>query len=341
MARKPRLDHPGAVHHVTVRGIDRCTLFADDRDRWSFIDSLRHVICDSETRCLAWALMTNHVHVLLETGGQPVSKVLQRLLTRYAMHFNRRHDRVGHLFQNRFHSRRVSSDRHLLSSIRYIHLNPVEAGLVDGISALDSYPWTGHATLMGRRRAGFQDVRRVLALFDKPPDAARAELRAFTAAGIGQPEEAAATDAGPLPLSFRAQFEAREFGIRAIQARSRAIDSAVRRLDSREACRAAAVRRGWTLDVVVRHICRRMHVLDEDLVEGRRTADVAAARAAAAWIAWERLGRTQTEIARRVGVTQPAIAACLARGRATGRRFSRDLERTPREAGAGEGRPSS
>ena len=104
MPRKARIDAPGALHHIIVRGIDRRKIFFDDFDRDDFLDRLGGILSDSKTACFAWALMTNHLHLLLRTGTAPIATLVRRLLTGYAASFNRRHRRHGHLFQNRYKS---------------------------------------------------------------------------------------------------------------------------------------------------------------------------------------------------------------------------------------------
>ena len=89
MPRKSRIDAPGAVHHIIIRGIERRSIFKDDHDRERFTDKLGSVLKDAGTACYAWVLMRNHVHLLLRSGRIPIAMVMQRLLTSYAMHFNR------------------------------------------------------------------------------------------------------------------------------------------------------------------------------------------------------------------------------------------------------------
>jgi REP element-mobilizing transposase RayT len=91
MPRKSRIDAPGAVHHIIVRGIERRSIFKDDHDRERFTDKLGSVLKDAGTACYAWVLMRNHVHLLLRSGRMPIAMVMRRLLTSYAMHFNRRY----------------------------------------------------------------------------------------------------------------------------------------------------------------------------------------------------------------------------------------------------------
>ena len=99
MPRKARIDAPGARRHIIVRGINRRTIFFDDADRDDFLDRLSGILSDSKARCFASVLMTNHIHLLLRTAAASISKVMRRLLTGYAVSFNRRHRRHGHLFQ--------------------------------------------------------------------------------------------------------------------------------------------------------------------------------------------------------------------------------------------------
>ena len=102
MPRQGRLDAPGTLHHVMIRGIEKSLIFADDQDRQDFIFRTGMVARETGTRILAWVLMRNHVHLLLFSGPTGISKFLRRLLTGYALQYNRRHRRKGHLFQNRY-----------------------------------------------------------------------------------------------------------------------------------------------------------------------------------------------------------------------------------------------
>jgi putative transposase len=104
MPRKARIDAPGALHHIICRGIEQRKIFDDDADRDNFLQRLAMILKETSTPCYAWALIPNHFHLLLRTGKVPISTVMRRLLTGYAVSFNRRHRRYGHLFQNRFKS---------------------------------------------------------------------------------------------------------------------------------------------------------------------------------------------------------------------------------------------
>lgn len=152
MPRQARLDAPGVLQHVMARGIERRKIFWDDKDRASFLERLAMILEETQTQCYAWALIPNHFHILLRTGTAPLSTVMRRLMTGYAVTFNLRHRRSGHLFQNRYKSVVCEKDPYLLELIRYIHLNPLRAKVVTDLKALDEYPWTGHSILLGKRK---------------------------------------------------------------------------------------------------------------------------------------------------------------------------------------------
>ncbi len=152
MPRQPRLDAPGLLQHVMARGIERRKLFRDDKDRNSFLERLAVIFEETQTQCYAWALIPNHFHLLLRTGPTPLSKVMRRLMTGYAVTFNKKHKRSGHLFQNRYKSVICEEDAYLLELIRYTHLNPLRAKLVQDLKELDKYLWAGHSAILGYRK---------------------------------------------------------------------------------------------------------------------------------------------------------------------------------------------
>lgn len=119
MPRKARIDAPGALHHIIIRGIERKAVFKDSADRDNSIERLGRIITETDTGCYAWVLMTNHIHILLKTGLAPIATVMRRLLTGYAVSFNRRHRRHGHLFQNRYKSFSCKEDVYLKELEKY------------------------------------------------------------------------------------------------------------------------------------------------------------------------------------------------------------------------------
>jgi len=188
MPRGPRLDAPLALHHVWNRGIERCAIFRDDVDRLDFLARIEKFVRADHFVVYAWALMSNHFHFLTRTGNLSLSRSMRILQGDYARDFNKRHHRSGHLFQNRFGSALVGEDSYFLALVRYIHLNPLRAGTVAGLDALESYPWTGHAALMGHHSVPWQDSAFVLGRFGSNVARARAAYGAFVADGLNSPE---------------------------------------------------------------------------------------------------------------------------------------------------------
>src|SRR5574337_67616 len=165
MSRAARLDAPGALHHIMARGIERRDIFRSDTDRDDLLARLGTGVRDAGARIFAWALLPNHLHAFLRSGAISVSRLMQRVLGGYAREFNRRHHRHGYLFQNRFKSIIVEEHPYLLELLRYIYLNPLRAGLLPDLAALDHYRWCGHSRLMGHRADAWQDVEYVLGVF--------------------------------------------------------------------------------------------------------------------------------------------------------------------------------
>jgi REP element-mobilizing transposase RayT len=167
-----------------VRGIERRQLFTASPDRADFVARLAAVVAATGVQVLAWALLPNHVHLLVRTGPSPLATAMRRLLTGYAVAFNHRHQRSGHLFQNRYKSILVEEEPYWLELTRYIHLNPLRANVVRDLAALDRYPWTGHSALVGRVPRPWQAVGELLGAFGRPGRAARRRYRQFVAEGI-------------------------------------------------------------------------------------------------------------------------------------------------------------
>jgi REP element-mobilizing transposase RayT len=161
-----------------IRGIERRPIFHDTEDYEDFLTRLDRLVPELGFLFFTWVLMPNHAHFALQTGPVPLPQFMARLTTGYAGMFNRRHQRVGHLLQNRYRSRLVVDDRDLLGVIRYIHGNPLRAGLVATAEALRSFPWCGYAALTGERPARpFENPEGTLRLLAEEPSEARRHLR--------------------------------------------------------------------------------------------------------------------------------------------------------------------
>ena len=184
MPRLARLDITGLLQHVIVRGIERRDIFNDDHDRQLFVDRLFSLLSETGVHCYAWALLSNHFHLLLMPTSTSLAYFMRRLLTGYAVSFNRRNKRSGHLFQNRYKSIVCEEEPYLLELVRYIHLNPLRAGMVTSLEELDLYPWSGHAVLIGMRQFDAQETGSILERFGKNIITARRNYHQFVSEGI-------------------------------------------------------------------------------------------------------------------------------------------------------------
>ena len=293
MPRAPRDDAPGVVHHVMVRGIERRRIFRDDRDCRELVRRLSVLMPELGFRCFGWVLMPNHFHLLARSGEARISQLMARLGTGYARWFNDRHDRVGHLFQNRFRSRRATDDADLLGLVRYVCRNPVEGGLVPSAAALGSYPWCSVGALLGRRAPyPFEAVGETLGLFDPDPGRARRRLRDW----LAMPCDDAVTPRAAEPAG---------------ELRAHAEGFASSGDDGRAG-----------LESVMTQACARFSISRQELCTWRRrNARVAAARAWVAVRACHELGLSGARIGEALGVTPSGVTRMLIRaGRDAGAR---------------------
>jgi REP element-mobilizing transposase RayT len=151
MARRPREEEAGAIHHVYARGNDKRLIYEDDADRRLYLAMLAGLVDTHDWLVLAYCLMDNHVHLLVETPRPNLGAGMQRFHGEYALLFNRRHRRSGHLFQGRYGARRIRHDAQLTTTVRYVAANPVEAAMCD---RPDEWAWGSvHGVLRGSRPA--------------------------------------------------------------------------------------------------------------------------------------------------------------------------------------------
>lgn len=182
MARPSRICYPGALYHVTARGNERRPIFRDHEDRQRFLRTLASMADAYGVICHAFVLMDNHYHLVIETPLANLSRALRHLNGVYTQAFNRRHDRVGHLFQGRFFAILIDKDGYLLNVCRYVVLNPVRAQLV---TAPDEWPWSSYRATAGlSARPRFLAVDGILTCFGTRPSSAQRAYRRFVADGM-------------------------------------------------------------------------------------------------------------------------------------------------------------
>lgn len=191
MARPLRICYEGAVYHVTIRGNERRAIYLSSDDHGRFMQKLAESVRLYDVRLYLFCQMTNHVHMVLETPQGNLSRFMQRLKTAYAVYFNQKHNRHGHLFQGRFGAHLVEEDQYILKLSRYVHLNPVFVKAHkkktdrERVQILRKYPWSSYRSYIGHSpRLDFVDYDPILSLMDPPKKKQPASYRRFVEGGI-------------------------------------------------------------------------------------------------------------------------------------------------------------
>ncbi len=323
MPRKSRIDVPGAIHHVIIRGIERSTIFRDLQDYEHFIFRLALLLGETSTPCYAWVLMKNHAHLLLRSGFSPLTSLMRRLLTGYAQEFNRRHNRSGHLFQNRYKSFLCEEEPYLLELVRYIHLNPIRAGAVKDMSELEDFPWCGHGIIMGRKERTWQDCLFVLSLFHENQAIARQSYYSFVEKGMALGKRPDLVGGG-LVRSAGGWAAIQELGKpkehfasdERILGSSEFVASILKQAGEAYERRTLAKRQRFDLEKLVAVVCDRLG-LEPAMVKGPgKQSDVACARAIISHIAFHTLRLRGVDIAQGLRLTPSAVSKLAAQGRA-------------------------
>lgn len=309
MPRLARLDIPGLLQHVMVRGIEKRDIFLDDKDRAQFLERFSHLLVESGTECLAWALMTNHFHLLLRPTKSKLSTLMRRLLTGYAVVFNLRHNRTGHLFQNRYKSIVCEEDSYLLELVAYIHLNPLRVHLVSSVADLEHYKWSGHGAIMGRTPLTGHAVHKVLPFFGSDPGKARANYLQLVKdrAALGRRDELVGGGLKRYLLSSGSEehqaYDDRVLGSGAF------VEQVWQHTSHQE-----KPSRQLPLDDLITKIAAVLEVEEDALRNASRNRTVAEARAAICFIANKKLGFSGVEIAKALDITRSGVVKDARRG---------------------------
>jgi putative transposase len=320
MPRQARLDVPGSLHHVMGRGIERRAIFLRKEDQEDFLARLEKLVKAKGFLVYAWALMPNHFHLLVRSTVTPLSHTMRSLMTGYAGYFNRTHRRTGHLFQNRFKSVLCEEEPYLLELVRYIHLNPLRAKIVDSLNALECSPLTGHSVLLGNVKRGWQDTREVLTRFSKTEGKAIEAYRAFIANGVGE----------AIPKHLEGGGLIRSMGgwaaVQSLQKGREKYCSDERILGDSdfvggllkeaeielEGQKKLALR--WSLEQLVNLSCQKMGVSISSLSGGSKERPVVLAREGLSYLWVKKLNRSGGELARATGMKPITVYQSARRG---------------------------
>jgi len=321
MPRLARLDAPGVLHHVMGRGIERRKIFRNNKDREDFISRLAELAEGDAMDIYAWALLPNHFHLLCKTKKLPLSSSMRKLLTGYVVNFNRRHNRHGHLFQNRFKSIVCEEDAYLLELVRYIHLNLIRVDLVESIEELNRSPWSGHSALMGYFKRDWQDTGYILSLFGKRGSGKRRYLE-FVKKGIDVGRRPELVGGGLIRslggwaevLALRARGE-RQVSDQRVLGVGEFVEQVLSEMDELSKENLRIRREGIDLSSLAKKVCDVDRVSVGELRSGSRRREIVNARGVFSWLAVRELGYSGAEVARFLGVTTSCVTRVVSPGK--------------------------
>lgn len=273
MPRKPRLHVPGGVYHVILRGNGAQDIFFDPADRRYFYGLLKEGTQRFGYRIHAFCLMSNHVHLVLQVGETPLARPMQNLSFRYARRINWRTQRSGHLFQGRYKALLVDADSYLLELVRYVHLNPVRAGLV---RQAEDHPWSSHRCYLARERLPWLTTDWVLEQFGRRVAEARSGFKSFVA------DDAKSGPHGEFHLG---EGDSRVLGD----------DHFLARTLEAKAVEGPAPE----LDAIIGQVCARYGIESDELAARSRRHALSLARGVVGYMARETAAATIGDIARR------------------------------------------
>jgi len=276
---------------------------------------------ESETRCYAWALIPNHFHLLLRTGNVPLATVMRRLLTGYAITYNLRHRRWGHLFQNRYKSILCQEEPYFLELVRYIHLNPLRADIVNDMEQLDTYGFCGHSIIMGKKRNDWQDSEAVLSRFGTGKGWARRKYHEFVFQGIEQGKRSDLTGGG-LVRSVGGWSVAKDLrrakgyikGDERILGDGEFVDQVLRDAEDALSRGNKLKAEGMNVEKVAERVVRVFNMKAGEVWSSGKNRKIVQGRSLLCYWAVKELGETMTSMARRLNISVTAVGKSVARG---------------------------
>lgn len=321
MPRQGRIDAPGAYHHIICRGLERKCIFRDDADRNSFVLRLGNILQRTSTLCFAWTLIPNHFHLLLQTGASPMATVMERLLTGYAVYFNHRHNRHGHLFENRYKSILCQANPYFLELVRYIHLNPLRAGLVMSLEELRTFPFSGHARLLGVGGEVWQPTREVLLLFDENLANAQTKYQQYVAEGVALGKRPELAGGGLLRSSggWQKIQLARLYGEHLksderILGESDFVAEVLSAAEEKEERVNIFRQKGLGFEWLVNTVSKLLQMDSNEICTGGKNSTMVQARSLLCYWAIQELGLTATAVAEKLNITQSGASKAAQRG---------------------------
>jgi REP element-mobilizing transposase RayT len=290
----------------------------DDKDRQTFVDRLGQLSKDLKTPIYAWSLMTNHAHLLIRSGPEGLSSFMRKLLTGYAINYNRHHYSHGHLFQNRYKSIVYEEDSYFKELVRYIHLNPLRADLVDSIQKLNWYRWCGHSVIVGRRKNDWQERDYVLKWFGGREKEAVSSYRDFIHKGVTLGKQPNLTGGGLVrsaggwsEVKVLRRIGDRQVSDERILGKGDFVKQVTRQIDRDRKYRLTSIDRVGRAKKLIREKCDAGSISIEAFRGGSRIGEVSKVRHELALQLVKEFGLSLSESARQLGVCTSAIAKII------------------------------
>lgn len=310
MARAQRIEYAGAVYHVTARGNERRDIFRDDADRERFLRVLQESVIGFEVRSYLYCLMSNHIHLVVETPRANLCRFMHRLETAYTIYFNRRHRRSGHLMQGRYTARLVERDAYLLRLSRYVHLNPVFTAAMrsrmrgERVAALRGYPWSSYPSYIGvGRPPDWLERGPILATIESNKAKQSRAYRRFVEAGLDSPDAVFVEAARSSPLCIGSEGFCENIRV--------LYRSLCRDKTGQEDVAFRRMPRRLEAEAILRIVCTRLAVDRDSLLRVRRDAGP---RAVAARMLCDHGDLTQRQVAKILGLRSGAAVSKQLRG---------------------------
>ena len=279
---------------------------------------MEQVLLDSDASCFAWAVMNNHFHLLLRTGLTPISRIMSRVMTSYAINYNLRNKRSGHLFQNRYKSIICQEDAYLLQLIRYIHNNPVRAKIVANMEELDHYPFTGHAAIVGNMKCAFLRTDEVLGYFSHERRKALKLYKEFVLNGWHEEKRNELTGGGlirslkgmginPEGSQNREAYDERVLGS------GEFVEAILKEATLKEECQPAKSR--MSLEELINKVCGYTKIGVEELLSDGRLRHISNTRAIICCLGISCLGYSASSLSRSLKIRHSSVLAAAERGK--------------------------
>ncbi len=304
-----------------ARGIEKRPIFNDDIDRNNFVKRLGELVRETYTNCIAWSLLPNHFHLLLKTGPTPISTFMRRLQTGHALWFNKRHKRSGHLFQNRFKSILCQEDSYFLELVRYIHLNPLRANLVQDFEQLSRYKYCGHSALLGNMVCDWQATSSTLIRFSEKTSSARRMYSRFVEKGIAQGHRSDLAGGGLVRsaggwTALKALRQAKNFqkSDERILGDGFFVESILNSVHESLEHKYSFQSRGFSLSDVAKRVAEKLEITPEQVWAPGKYRQTVDARSLMCYWSVRELGLTMSSLARTLNLSITAISKSVVRG---------------------------